>query len=63
TDEVIHSYVGFAPASNPRFVILMKLEKPRALLAGETVVPIFKELTQYLLNYYNIAPDGLATSD
>ncbi len=62
TDEVIHSYVGFAPASNPRFVILMKLEKPRALLAGETVVPIFKELTQYLLNYYNIAPDGLTAS-
>ena len=66
TDEVIHSYVGFAPASpsadGPRFVILMKLEKPRALLAGETVVPIFKELTQYLLNYYNIAPDGLTAS-
>jgi cell division protein FtsI/penicillin-binding protein 2 len=62
TDEVIHSYAGFAPASNPRFTILMKLEKPRALLAGETVVPAFKELTQFILNYYNIAPDGLGNS-
>lgn len=59
TDEVIHSYVGFAPASHPRFVILIKLERPRARLAGETVVPVFKELTQFLLNYYNVAPDGL----
>jgi len=63
TDEVIHSYIGFAPASpstdGPRFVILMKLEKPKALLAGGTVVPVFKELTQYLLNYYNVAPDRI----
>ncbi len=66
TDEVMHSYVGFAPTSppsgGPRFVILMKLEKPRALLAGETVVPAFKELAQFILNYYNIAPDGLVNN-
>lgn len=77
TDEVIHSYIGFAPAGGkahldersvslsadgPRFTILMKLEKPRALLAGETVVPAFKELAQFILNYYNVAPDGIITN-
>lgn len=59
TDEVIHSYAGFAPFSNPRFVILIKLEKPKAPLAGKTVVPAFKELAQFILNYYNVAPDNL----
>lgn len=60
TDDVINSYVGFAPASNPKFVILIKLNKPRnAPLAGQTVVPAFKELAQFILNYYNIPPDNL----
>jgi cell division protein FtsI/penicillin-binding protein 2 len=61
SDNVINTYVGYAPASNPRFVILIKLVKPsNAPLAGQTVVPAFKRLTQYLLNYYEIAPDRQA---
>lgn len=59
-DQYINTYVGFAPATNPRFVILIKLDKPKgAALAGATVVPAFRELTQYILNYYNIPPDSL----
>ncbi len=59
TDQVINTYVGFA-ASNPKFVVLIKLDKPAgAPLAGQSVVPAFHDLTQYLLNYYNIAPDKL----
>lgn len=60
TEEVINTYAGFAPASNPRFTILIKLVKPAgAPLAGQTVVPAFKELAQFILNYYNIPPDDL----
>lgn len=60
TSDVIHTYVGFAPADNPQFVILIKLDKPQgAPLAGSTVVPAFKELAQFVLNYYNIPPDKL----
>ncbi len=64
TDDVINTYVGFAPASpsadGPKFVILIKLDKPAgAPLAGQSVVPAFRELTQFILNYYNIAPDKL----
>ncbi len=58
TKEVINTYVGFAPASNPRFTILIKLEKPAgAPLAGLTVVPAFRDLAEFLLNYYSIPPD------
>jgi cell division protein FtsI (penicillin-binding protein 3) len=53
-NETIHSFVGFAPAENSRFIILVKLDKPDADLAGATVIPIFKELAQFILNYYEI---------
>ncbi len=60
TDEVINTFVGFAPASDPQFTILIKLDKPAgAPLAGSTVVPAFRELARFILNYYNIAPDKL----
>lgn len=60
TDQVINTYVGFAPAFNPKFVILIKLDKPAGSpLAGQSVVPAFRELAQFILNYYNIAPDKL----
>ncbi|MDI6717583.1 MAG: penicillin-binding protein 2 [Patescibacteria group bacterium] len=61
TDRVINTYVGFAPAYNPKFSILIKLEKPKGTpLAGQTVVPAFRELAQFLLNYYNISPDRMS---
>lgn len=59
TEEFIHTYIGFAPVSDPRFVIFIKLDKPNANLAGETVVPAFRELAQFVLNYYNVPPDGI----
>ncbi|MCX6702952.1 MAG: penicillin-binding protein 2 [Candidatus Wolfebacteria bacterium] len=60
TEKVINTYVGFAPAFDPKFVILIKLNEPEGNpLAGQTVVPAFKDLAQYLLNYYNIPPDQL----
>lgn len=57
-DDVINSYEGYAPAYDPKFLVFIKLERPKGSpLAGQTVVPAFKELTQFILNYYNIAPD------
>jgi len=59
TDDVINTYLGFAPASAPHFTILFKMDKPEgAPLAGQTIVPAFRELAQFLLSYYNIAPDA-----
>lgn len=63
TDQYIHTFVGFAPVSDPKFVILMKIDKPNVTLAGYTVVPAFKELAQFVLNYYQIPPDNLETPE
>ncbi len=60
TDKVINTYAGFAPAFDPRFVIVVRLDKPSGSpLAGQTVVPAFRELAQFILNYYNVAPDKI----
>src|SRR3989344_1794610 len=58
-ESYIHTYVGFAPATQPKFVVLFKVDRPQAPLAGATVVPAFRELTEFLLNYYNVPPDNL----
>lgn len=60
TDTVIDSYVGFGPTSHPRFIALIKIDTlPSSALAAQSVVPAFKNLSQYLINYYNIPPDRL----
>ncbi len=60
TTDVVTTYVGFGPASDPRFIILAKLEKPEgAPLAGTSVVPAWRNLAQFVINYYDIAPDRL----
>ncbi len=60
TDDVINTYVGFGPTSNPKFIILIKLDKPQgAPLANRTVVPAFRNLAQFIINYLSIAPDAL----
>jgi len=63
SDAFIHTFVGIAPFSSPRVVILIKLDKPNVTLAGFTVVPAFKTFAQFVLNYYNIPPDKLASGE
>jgi cell division protein FtsI/penicillin-binding protein 2 len=58
TDRVIDTYVGFGPTIDPQFIILIKINEPEgAPLAGTTVVPAFRAIAQFLLNYYNVSPD------
>lgn len=60
TDEVINTYVGFGPTSDPRFVILVKLDEPEgAPPAGQTALPAFRDLAQFILNYYQVPPDRI----
>lgn len=56
-DVFIHNFVGFAPAYDARFVILIKMDKPQGIaFAADSLSPTFKEITNFLLNYYNIPP-------
>lgn len=56
--RVINTYIGFGPAEDAKFTILFKVNEPEgAPLAGQTVVPAFRDLAQFIINYYNLPPD------
>jgi len=57
SDKTWQSFVGFAPAFNPRFLILIKLDNPKTKTAEYSAVPIFKELAKYIIDYWQIPPD------
>ena len=57
TDKTIQSFIGFAPALKPQFLILVKLDNPNVPKSALSAVPIFKKLAQYIINYWQIPPD------
>lgn len=55
--KTIASFVGFAPADNPKFVMLVRYDEPSSSVFGsETAAPTFFEIAKQLFTYYNIAP-------
>ncbi|MDD5749372.1 MAG: penicillin-binding protein 2 [Patescibacteria group bacterium] len=58
TDRTIHNIVGFAPSGNPKFSLIVKLDYPQAgAFAESTAAHIFGEISKFLLEYYQIAPE------
>lgn len=56
-DKTIASFVGFAPADDPKFVMLVRYDQPSSSIFGsETAAPTFFEIARQLLLYYSIAP-------
>lgn len=56
-NNTITSFIGFAPAEKPKFVMLVILDKPTAsIYAAETAAPLFFDLAANLLSYYGIPP-------
>jgi len=53
--HTITSYGGFAPASNPKFVMIVKIERPRSAQYSETTSSaVFSKIAKYLFIYYGI---------
>ncbi|MFH0770436.1 MAG: penicillin-binding protein 2 [Candidatus Peregrinibacteria bacterium] len=60
TGSTIASFMGYAPIDHPKFVILVKLDRPRApgiVHGAQAAAPIFKEIAEFLFKYYGIPPD------
>jgi len=56
-EKTIASFVGFAPADDPKFVMLVSFTEPTSSPYGsETAAPTFFNITQDLFNYYGIPP-------
>ncbi len=53
------SVIGYAPASHPRFVLLVKLDHPRTpIYGGSAAGPLWRALAQQIFAYYNVPPDA-----
>ena len=64
TDRFFHSFTGFFPSYNPRFIILLYTNDPQGVkYASETLNATFLDLVHFLIDYYQVPPDrGFATS-
>lgn len=57
-DNYLHSFFGYFPAYDPRFIILLYTLEPKGEdYASHTLTMPFINITDFLLNYYNIPPD------
>lgn len=56
SDESIQSFIGYGPL-DAEFLILVKMNQPEAPTAEVSVVPVFRELAEYIIEYKQIPPD------
>lgn len=57
-DRYFHSFFGYFPAYDPKFIILLYTREPRGVqYASETLTHPFMELAHFLIGYYAIPPD------
>lgn len=56
SQDTIHSFVGFGPIDNPKFVMITKLDNPGTNFAESSAAPLFGEIADFILQYYQIPP-------
>lgn len=55
----IGSFIGFAPAQDPRFVMMVRINEPKVSgFAESTTVPVFANIAKWLLRYLNVPPSS-----
>lgn len=59
--DYVGAFVGIAPMSNPRFVMVVIINEPHSgkFYGGVVAGPVFSEVMQRTLQLYNIPPDDL----
>jgi len=56
-EKTIASFIGFAPADNPAFCMLVTLKEPQtSLWASETAAPLWFDIAKELFYFLNISP-------
>lgn len=61
-DEYVTSFVGFAPAEDPKYLTLIVVDEPQKDLFGEVVAaPAFQDVMGFTLGYFNVPLDREST--
>lgn len=57
-DRFLHSFFGYFPAYNPKFLIFLYTIEPKGVgFASHTLTEPFIKTTKFLINYYQVPPD------
>jgi len=58
--KYISSFVGFAPADDPRIVIAVTIDEPKggSRYGGQVAAPVFGKIAEQVLPELNVLPDG-----
>jgi cell division protein FtsI (penicillin-binding protein 3) len=63
TSKYVASFVGFAPATRPRVVVLVAVDEPHGeIFGGVVAAPAFKAIMQQALQYLSAPPDAATAS-
>lgn len=58
-NQNIGTFVGFAPVEDPKFVVMVRINRPQINgFAEVTTVPVFTNITRWMLQYYAVPPNG-----
>lgn len=56
-DNTIGSFAGFGPVENPKFAMVVRIDNPQGVVWAEsTAAPLFGEMAQFLLQYFEVPP-------
>jgi cell division protein FtsI (penicillin-binding protein 3) len=56
--KYVASFVGFAPATDPEYVMLIAVDEPGKSYWGEVdACPAFRQVMEFTLGYFNVPPD------
>lgn len=56
---VTASFIGFAPANNPRYIVSVVLQRPRnGQFGGDLAAPVFSQIMGYALQKNGVPPTG-----
>jgi|HigsolmetaAR202D_1030399.scaffolds.fasta_scaffold00514_14 Cell division protein FtsI/penicillin-binding protein 2 len=60
----IGSVLGFGPNDNPRYAVLVKIDRPKDDIWGvNTAIPVYHKIMEQLMRYARIAPDPALRSE
>jgi cell division protein FtsI (penicillin-binding protein 3) len=56
--KYLASFIGVAPARDPRLVVLVMIDEPKgAIYGGSVAAPVFQKVVQRSLRYLNVPPE------
>ncbi|HEX6262055.1 MAG TPA: penicillin-binding protein 2 [Actinomycetota bacterium] len=56
SDEYVASFIGFAPADDPRIVVAAMLDEPDTVYGGVAAAPLFREVARFALADLQVPP-------